>query len=432
MKLLKLNKRGFSHVEIFFFVLVIVGLGFVGYRVLNSNTSHAGSLCSGLTFVPLSEPSDTSLRCVYDMQVLVEDIVGVQMPEDGLYGEVTRLNVVAFQKKIFPNDSSKWDGQVGPITWSKLCNNVPNIISTSWKHAHKDACGFDISINLNNKKLVSNRTIHTSSSNINAITTTTTATIPRSNDYSGVNNSCQIPKNYPHAPNGGLTYVNWFFGWNSISKVRSIINIKNTPDSNVTMFIQSYDANIDSTGQYFGIQSIGLAIASRWGNNDISNVRASKNSYVVTGIETKTKYVSIRQKIGNLNIGTYTMTASRVDSDSVGDWFEYDLVRPDGNKINLGQLRFPRDNPSVPAGFKDGGGTWIEDADNNGYDVLYKVPKLKVSTKLIAEDTLLPVHVSSYYSKMPNSDISYNSNSDSVTQELGGDTNRCNSPGWLY
>ena len=42
MNIKKLNRKGFSHVEMAIVVLVVAALGFVGYRVLK-NTSHAGS-----------------------------------------------------------------------------------------------------------------------------------------------------------------------------------------------------------------------------------------------------------------------------------------------------------------------------------------------------------------------------------------------------
>ena len=41
---------------------------------------------------------------------------------DGVYGSQTAKAVRAFQKQNFPNDSSQWDGIVGPKTWGKLAS----------------------------------------------------------------------------------------------------------------------------------------------------------------------------------------------------------------------------------------------------------------------------------------------------------------------
>lgn len=42
-------------------------------------------------------------------------IVGVTV--DNSFGPKTEAATIAFQKKAFPNDSSEWDGHVGPKTW---------------------------------------------------------------------------------------------------------------------------------------------------------------------------------------------------------------------------------------------------------------------------------------------------------------------------
>lgn len=45
---------------------------------------------------------------------------GYNLARDGQFGDITYSKVRAFQKKAFPNNSSEWDGQVGPKTWAKL------------------------------------------------------------------------------------------------------------------------------------------------------------------------------------------------------------------------------------------------------------------------------------------------------------------------
>ena len=41
----KLNNKGFSHIETFLFVIVIVAITGVGFFVYSRNQAHAGSLC---------------------------------------------------------------------------------------------------------------------------------------------------------------------------------------------------------------------------------------------------------------------------------------------------------------------------------------------------------------------------------------------------
>jgi len=69
MKLRKINKRGFSHVELAIVVLVVAVLGLVGYRVLK-NTSHAGSeisqSVSTITGLTLVKTSPTQIFITWD------------------------------------------------------------------------------------------------------------------------------------------------------------------------------------------------------------------------------------------------------------------------------------------------------------------------------------------------------------------------------
>ena len=47
-------------------------------------------------------------------------VIGYSKLGTGGFGNYTKECVIDFQKKAFPNDSSKWDGVVGPETWAKL------------------------------------------------------------------------------------------------------------------------------------------------------------------------------------------------------------------------------------------------------------------------------------------------------------------------
>ena len=143
MNIKKLNRKGFSHVEMAIVVLVVAALGFVGYRVLK-NTSHAGSLCKGQAL----QVGSTG-QCVKDAQTLSIAFTGIKMPIDGKYGPLTKASILTFQKKAFSNASAQWDGIAGPNTWSKLCSLIPMVKTQAVYNAQKDACGsasFSVSV----------------------------------------------------------------------------------------------------------------------------------------------------------------------------------------------------------------------------------------------------------------------------------------------
>ena len=54
------------------------------------------------------------------LQVMLNRVNSANLVPDGDFGRATYNAVVAFQKKMFPNDRSQWDGKVGPKTWEKL------------------------------------------------------------------------------------------------------------------------------------------------------------------------------------------------------------------------------------------------------------------------------------------------------------------------
>ncbi len=57
----------------------------------------------------------TVQRVCYARGIL--DGAGRQIAVDGEFGSATRQAVVKLQKQLFPADSAKWDGVVGPETW---------------------------------------------------------------------------------------------------------------------------------------------------------------------------------------------------------------------------------------------------------------------------------------------------------------------------
>ena len=137
MNIKKLNRKGFSHVEMAIVVLVVAALGFVGYRVLK-NTSHAGSNCSGQTL-----SLNSSGQCVIDMQNLIYafNVTKADVAVTGTFTANTKNAVLAFQQNVFASNKSQWNGIAGPNTWTKLCTLVPALQNWTAYQAQLDACG---------------------------------------------------------------------------------------------------------------------------------------------------------------------------------------------------------------------------------------------------------------------------------------------------
>ncbi len=131
MNIKKLNRKGFSHVEMAIVVLVVAALGFVGYRVL-SNTSHAGTNCKGNTY-----SQGSSGQCVKDIQTLVGALNKTSVTADGSFGPMTANAVKSFQL----SRGGAQDGIVGPNTWSLLCSLPLPSATKAQNAAHVNACG---------------------------------------------------------------------------------------------------------------------------------------------------------------------------------------------------------------------------------------------------------------------------------------------------
>lgn len=226
---------------------------------------------------------------------------------------------------------------------------------------------------------------------------------------------------------GGMAYINWFFGL-SPSQVQVTVNFQNFPGKTSDEFFQAYDAPIDGTGQYFGVQTPGMAIFSRFGTNDTSNVRTGNaNATVVAGTEYCAAFVSLRWPNFGIGTGRYIMTIRRAESDGTNDWFNYYIARPGDTGIGayIGAIRFPRSTPSVAATFGDGGGSWTEFWDNNNTTQEFPVPDWFLNIPLpLANQTIKPQSAQSHYSIMPQSDVSYDKANQQFIMNIGQDVTR--------
>jgi len=244
---------------------------------------------------------------------------------------------------------------------------------------------------------------------------------------------CVPPFVFPPAPNGGMTYVNWHFNTPDIHALQFHVKIENNPGTKSDLFLQLYDGSIDGSGQYFGLQTTGLVLFSRFGTASPEDASVPSGSTLALDGNPNngegSTYISVRRNFGSLPSGTYSVRMTRDTYDGTGDWFKYYVTFPNASEQYIGAIRFPRATTSVPASFHDDGGTWTEFWDNNS-TTLFPVPLWHVRTSIIANGGSAPRTATSNYSAMPNSDV-YLETDGSVSHVFGGCTQRIHPPGLL-
>jgi hypothetical protein len=233
---------------------------------------------------------------------------------------------------------------------------------------------------------------------------------------------------FPDPPEGGMTYANWRFGRPGLSEVRSSFHLDNDPGPASHLYLQLYDAPIDGTAQYHGVQTIGLAIFSRFTTVDLDEVRPAPGAHRVAGTD-EGPYVSVRLPLA-LPAGAYSASVRRLEPDGDGDWFGFEVALPSdgvagGRDVRpVGAIRFPRRRTDRPATLADGGGTWTECWDNNG-PVLHPVPLWRLRLEVPVADGDLPATGATLrYSRMPNGSMVWDGRARQLVTVIGGDTRR--------
>lgn len=240
--------------------------------------------------------------------------------------------------------------------------------------------------------------------------------------------SCTYTAPTPSDQWGGMTYVNYHFNAPDIHEVQHEIDVLENPSgTNSHFYIQMYDADIGASGQYYGLQTTGTVIWSRWNTNDTSNIRTSSGATILNGVETGANFISLRKNFGSLPIGHYKTRITRAEFDGIGDWFGYYVTFPGQQEQHIGDIRFPRRLTGVPASFNDGGGQWNEFWDNNGSS-LVPVPLLRLNIKAMANGSVAAMHAEGSYQKMPNSDMYAITPGGYVHHDIGATTPRCHFP----
>jgi hypothetical protein len=102
-------------VKLVLMIAAIVLSAVVVPLVGNTGTAHAATITCPST---IQYGSTGSL--VKQLQTALDYDALVALAIDGDFGSATQAGVITFQKDAFPNDSSQWNGQVGPHTWGAL------------------------------------------------------------------------------------------------------------------------------------------------------------------------------------------------------------------------------------------------------------------------------------------------------------------------
>lgn len=223
-----------------------------------------------------------------------------------------------------------------------------------------------------------------------------------------------------------MTYANWRFGVPGVDQVAVTAHLDNDPGPRAHLYLQLYDAPIDATPTYHGLQTIELAIFSRFGTVDLGCVRPAPGTEAVAGTD-EGPFVSIRRHFP-LGPGTFKSCLARREPQGGGDWFEYQVARvhPGGGSplepTVVGAIWFPRARPAVPARIGDYGGSWTECWDNNT-GVRHDVPYWKVRLDPpVANGNLRATGATLRCSRMPNGTIEWDSQAEQVVSVIGGDT----------
>lgn len=223
---------------------------------------------------------------------------------------------------------------------------------------------------------------------------------------------------------GTMTYVNYTFGVGDIYQITSEVDVINSPSTTSNFYIQMYDADIGASGQYFGLQTTGLVIWSRWNTGDTSNLRPAAGTSKLSSTELGASFISLRRNYGSLPAGRYKTRIVRAEYDGVGDWFKYYVTFPGKTEDYIGDIRFPRKVAGVPASFNDNGGQWNEFWTNNTASFV-SVPQLRLNVKTTANNGVAATRAKGHYSSMPNSDLYKITTGGFVRHELGATNGRC-------
>lgn len=238
----------------------------------------------------------------------------------------------------------------------------------------------------------------------------------------------------------GLDYIWWRFGVPEFEDFQIDITIQNDLPPQPGIYFQMYQGQIGDVGFYFGLQTDvyepdkggrgkGL-IFSRWKTRDLADVRVATGGWAQSaGYEGD--FVGIRKKYEWTN-HSYRLRLTALDEDEKGVWYGFfilDYVTKEEDYC--GAVRFPKIGGHRPK-IKDGGGTWTE--LYSGARSLSELPSWHVTVDGCFADNrrVKAKSATSDYSKVPNTDISYDPATQQVHILMGPEVKRTHEKGRLF
>lgn len=251
---------------------------------------------------------------------------------------------------------------------------------------------------------------------------------PENNLNFRITNTCPAPTNYPPPGTGHMTLMYWRFG-QTLTQLQIPVTFNNFPGKTSDEFYSTQFATSGNNVAYFGLQTPGTAIFSRFGTTDLSNVRTGTGSIAVAAT-TEGPFVSLRNVNFGVGAGHYSMTIKQAEFDGTGDWYNYYVAKPGvgGLGTYIGGIRFPRTSPTVKSSINDATiNSFTEFWDNNNPTTRYPVPYWNITAGIpIGNGSVRANQTTINYSSMPNSDIYYNRTSNLFDVQIGDNTPRCN------
>ncbi|HXW35723.1 MAG TPA: hypothetical protein VEJ87_14180 [Acidimicrobiales bacterium] len=164
---------------------------------------------------------------------------------------------------------------------------------------------------------------------------------------------------------GARTYATWEFAQSDIAGYQQDLLLRTTGlEQDSDWFFQFYECDIGGAHAYFGIQTPGLLIFSRFGTTDLQEIRSEPGSHTEGGTY-EGPFISLRKSLGRpLGAGRYGIEVRRSSGDHRGDWFGFWVTTPEGSLEHastfVGQMRFPRLDPQTEASIQNVGTSWTE------------------------------------------------------------------------
>lgn len=242
-------------------------------------------------------------------------------------------------------------------------------------------------------------------------------------------------------------YVHWTLT-KRVAKLEFVVDFKNDPGAKVGLYYSPYNAEIDGTQFYFGIQTDlidnnaggvhrghGVTL-SQFGTLDKASIKTVAGGFSEVGTH-EGEFIGIRLPYAWTK-GSYRIRLERGAAEGAADWFELHMVAPNGLDTLAGALKFARATAGTPATIQNMGTSFTE--VYSGATDYANVPKWRIDTMAYGDDLIAKGALGEYPNypeypgipSFPNTDIAYNASGKLVELRYGGDTAKCHPAGKLF